>query len=112
MTSYGRAAIENVNYASGDIFNFSSATWARFSTLTLLFPSLDKLSKKTPLGFLIRRDFDENLQNLPVFEAVLLELIVVFLFGETVDLVTEFPLVRERLLLQSTFRDGDTTALL
>ena len=51
VTSSGRAEIEHVNYASGNIFNFSSATRACFSTLTPLFPSMDKLSKNTPRNF-------------------------------------------------------------
>ncbi len=40
----GRAEIENVTHASGDVFNFTSATRERFSTLTSLFSSMDKLS--------------------------------------------------------------------
>ena len=42
VTSDGKAEIENVNYALGDIFNIGSATKVRFSTFTPLFPSLDK----------------------------------------------------------------------
>ncbi len=51
VTSSGRAEIENVNYASGNIFNFTSATRVHFSTLTSLFSSMDRLSKNAPQIF-------------------------------------------------------------
>ncbi len=43
MTSVGtgRAEIENVNCASGNVFNFSSAIRAQFSTLTSHFLSME-----------------------------------------------------------------------
>ena len=48
-TSSGRAEIENLNHASGDVFNFNSATRVRFSTLTSLFQPMDKkYTKNTP----------------------------------------------------------------
>ncbi len=58
VTSSGRAELENVNYASGDVFYFTSATRVRFSTWT--FPSMDKSKvygqvQKTALRFLIHR---------------------------------------------------------
>ena len=65
MTSYGRAEIENVNYASGDIFDISSATRVRFPSLTPHLASLDKLSKNSPWIFYnvcrVLTNFDEIL---------------------------------------------------
>ena len=52
LTSYDRAEIENVNYASGDIFNFSSATRVCFSTFFLQFSGLwTRCQKNAPRIF-------------------------------------------------------------
>ncbi len=52
VTSYGRAETENVNYTSGHIFNFSSATRVRFQ-LWLHFSHLWTSCEKSPSDFFI-----------------------------------------------------------
>ncbi len=51
VTSSGRAEIENVNYASGDIFNFTFATRVHFSTLTSVFHLWTSSQKNAPQIF-------------------------------------------------------------
>ena len=63
VTSSGRVEIENVNLASGDVFNFIYATRGHFQ-LWLDFSPRWTSSKKTPLRFLMHHVFNKFRWNM------------------------------------------------